>query len=326
MLNRETRRKIAAVTTGIAASALVLPPAPALALPETPAIVAPARPALILPPRLAEAGEREGAKLGRGDFELALLMMARMAGATLQNSGPTGPEYEPALAAITNRKFHFRELLPVVSAGASLSDYPWQNEGSVGLSVSASGPTYEVPSQNGLRGLLSPIGTFPTGSFNIGNLLSGGSPQFTAFAVERRFGSQGNNAGLNIRVNSVVFGGSDYWSLCFNNKEFVQYVYTSNYFYQYSGFSFSDNQPYVIGWRMSSTGAMRFNFNGQVQTFASSTAGPGSLTTAMGVCRTATGSGGASRGFEYIATSDFIADAAMDNMVAALMGKWGITA
>lgn len=69
-MNRNTRRKIAAIT-GIAASSLILPAAPALAMP--------ARPALILPPSISAKAEAAGHLFSRGDYELAMLMFAKFA-------------------------------------------------------------------------------------------------------------------------------------------------------------------------------------------------------------------------------------------------------
>lgn len=69
-MNRDTRRKIAAIT-GIAASSLILPAAPALAMP--------ARPALILPPSISAKAEASGHLFSRGDYELAMLMFAKFA-------------------------------------------------------------------------------------------------------------------------------------------------------------------------------------------------------------------------------------------------------
>jgi hypothetical protein len=64
LIDRKMRRRIAAVT------GLTLASAPALALP--------ARPALILPPALSEKAEIAGHRLGIRDYELAMLMMAKM--------------------------------------------------------------------------------------------------------------------------------------------------------------------------------------------------------------------------------------------------------
>ena len=101
------------------------------------------------------------------------------------------------------------------------------------------------------------------------------------------------------------------------------YTYNSGYNYLDSGIDFTDSVPFVLAWRVNSSGILRVNMNGTVVNPAGTAVNPATKTNSILLNRW---SAGDNIGHEYIVTADAVSDAVMDKAVAALMGKWGISA
>lgn len=250
------------------------------------------------------------------------MMIPGMMGAMAMQGGVN---YDAAIAAITNKTIYARADMSTAPDAGSLSTYPWDNEVSgTDITVGVGSVVWRTNSLNGFRGIEpgSPPSAAAVG-FTVNTLLNG-SVTFTGFAVERRSGSQGAGTGDGRRTNGVVIGGSDYWSLCFEGRQFYLYTYPGSFAYSQAPFSFTDNVPYVIAWRIDGSGNVRFNFNGTVAAGAGTVGYPIIQDNQVLLARRSAADASV-RGHEYIASSVALSDEIMDDAVAALMQKWGIS-
>lgn len=232
--------------------------------------------------------------------------------------------YTSAVAAITNKTIYARADTATGANAATLTTTNWDNE-AVATPNFTGTATYQTAIQNGFRGILADGSAEDIQTTSTLNTITGGSGlSYTAFAVEKRTGTQGSSTAGNRYLNSGVMCDNGWLGMHFDgsSRRFLLYSFDTVAHFTDTGFDFTDNTPYVLAWKVEADGSVRVNFNGAIFT-----AGAGSQvdpSTKTGPFRLNKRSAGTDYGFEYIFSSDAIPSDDMDNLVDALKLKWAI--
>jgi hypothetical protein len=241
----------------------------------------------------------------------------------------SGIDYDTAIAAITNKTLYCRADTAIGANNTTLTTTNWDNEAVATPNVEGTA-TYQTTILGGHRGILAnAAGEFCYPGSSLSTILGGSGLSYTMFAVEKRSGTQGTSTGNARYQNSAVMSDSGgYLGMYFNgsSRQFVLMSFTGNPYNEFdTGFSFTDNVPYVLAWRVAADGSARVNYNGSIATAAAGNqVNPSNINQQFRMNRWAT-SGGTNYGFEYIVSSDEMSDAVMDNAVTALKAKWGVS-
>ena len=244
-----------------------------------------------------------------------MLMLAKMMPGVSAQVGAGGAGYAELYAAIPNKVIVYRADQSTAANGDTLTASPWDNEVSATNSGGNTSKVWQTGSLNGYRGLTSTETTGFSSGIADTSLWTSAARSYTVFAVEKR---SGTNGGIIISDGSQgtkieVAAGACNFRFSYTDGE--------NRFLKDSLISFSDGVPYVMAARVDGSGNTRFNVNGAVATPA------GTLISPVRSGNIFFASDGNSNivSYEYIASSDEIADVDMDAFVAALMVKWGIS-
>ena len=235
---------------------------------------------------------------------------------------PTALDYTSAIAAIPNKVIYLRGDSYTGSNGQNVSGgNVWTNAGSAGGSFSGSSTfhKWETNSLNGMPGVKGNQSGWALDSSIVYTSIIGASGEMTLFAVEKRNGSQGTS---DVWSNGAVIKDSTATSrtgIFFNTRQFYYVNYPGSS--HATGLSFSDNTPYVLAIRVNASGNLRANLNGSVYSDTTSRSAPSILGY---VNLLNPGNSNNNYGYEYIVTTDVLADALVDKIVIAMKKKWGI--
>jgi hypothetical protein len=232
----------------------------------------------------------------------------------MEGGGGPGPSYADLLSEIANKGLVFNSGSSLATAGDTLTTTPWDNE--VSATNATGSPTWETGIFGAKRGVLSN---------GAGELIETGVPystlvpsgqSFTAFFVhqcaistsERRFLFDGTNGALRI----------------FTSGNAREVRFTANAVSFGSGLSFTDDVQFVLGVRVTSTGAVRFNLSGLTADFPSAGVSRPSPDTGNIRLGWSLGSTGNTYTGGHVFANTEMTDGDMDAFVVAVKTEYGV--